>query len=147
MIMNSPAWTTQRSLAIITVDEDVQDGQHPAQRTPTIVLGSASVRQGYVSPVRYTHYSLLHTIEAALGLGTLTANDQYAQPVNDVFDPADPAAVAVTPNGRTVYVANDGSGTVTRIDTATRRPGPPIKVGAGPVALDNAERADDLRAQ
>ena len=30
---------------------------------------------------------------------------------------ADPAAVAVTPDGRTVYVANEGSGTVTPIDT------------------------------
>ena len=51
----------------------------------TIVLGSRGVRQGYVSPVRYTHYSLLRTIEAALGLGTLTDNDLYAQPLNDVF--------------------------------------------------------------
>jgi len=201
MIMRSPAWTTQRSLAIITFDEDAQDGQHPAQRTPTVILGSAGVRPGYVSPVRYTHYSLLRTIEAALGLGTLTANDRYAQPVNDVFAPAapgaaapsssapalvpapavqgsvvssaaarggspptawvanygsatvtpvnlasrragkaipvgaDPAAVAVTPDGRTVYVANEGSGTVTPIDTATRRPGRAIKVGAAPVAL------------
>lgn len=94
MIMRSPAWTTQRSLAIITFDEDAQDGQHPAQRTPTVILGSAGVRPGYVSPVRYTHYSLLRTIEAALGLGTLTANDRYAQPVNDVFDPAAPGAAA-----------------------------------------------------
>ena len=57
----------------------------PAQRIPTLILGSAGVRDGYVSHVRYTHYSLLRTIEAALGLGTLTANDRYAQPLNDVF--------------------------------------------------------------
>lgn len=63
-------------------------------RTPTVILGSADVRPGYVSPVRYTHYNLLRTIEAALGLGTLTANDRYAQPVNDVFDPAAPGAAA-----------------------------------------------------
>ena len=87
MIMASPAWLTQRSLAIITFDEDAQDYQHPAQRVPTIILGSDGVRAGYVSGVRYTHYSLLRTIEAALGLGTLTANDRYAQPLNDVFDP------------------------------------------------------------
>jgi YVTN family beta-propeller protein len=97
MIMTSPAWLTQRSLAIITFDEDAQDFQHPAQRVATIILGSAGVRQGYVSSVRYTHYSLLRTIEAALGLGTLTANDRYAEPVNDVFDPgqADLSADAV----------------------------------------------------
>jgi YVTN family beta-propeller protein len=91
-IMRSPAWRTQRSLAIITFDEDGYDHEHPAQRVLTLMLGSG-VRQGYVSHVRYTHYSLLRTIEAALGLGTLTRNDRYAQPVNDVFSPG-PAAPA-----------------------------------------------------
>ena len=92
-IERSPAWRTQRSLAIITFDEDGYDHEHPAQRVATLVLGSRGVRQGYVSHVRYTHYSLLRTIEAALGLGTLTPNDRYAQPVNDVFgrQPAPPA--------------------------------------------------------
>jgi YVTN family beta-propeller protein len=84
-IMRSPAWRTQRSLAIITFDEDGFDHEHPAQRVATVMLGSAGVRHGYVSHVRYTHYSLLRTIEAALGLGGLTSNDRYAQPVNDVF--------------------------------------------------------------
>src|SRR5215472_1955522 len=84
-IMRSPAWRTQRSLAIITFDEDGYDHEHPAQRVATLMLGSAGVRHGYVSHVRYTHYSLLRTIEAALGLGGLTRNDRYAQPVNDVF--------------------------------------------------------------
>ena len=83
-IMRSPAWRTQRSLAIITFDEDGYDHEHPAQRVLTLMLGS-DVRQGYVSHVRYTHYSLLRTIEGALGLGPLTRNDRYAQPVNDVF--------------------------------------------------------------
>jgi len=100
-ILRSPAWTTQRSLAIVTFDEDGYDHQRPAQRVPTIILGSRDVRRGYVSRARYTHYSLLRTIEAALGLGTLTANDRYARPVNDIFTsggdqpvPAGPAAPA-----------------------------------------------------
>jgi hypothetical protein len=85
-IMASPAWTTQRSLAIITFDEDQSDHQHPAERVPTLMLGSAgSVKAGYTSPVRYTHYSLLRTIEAALGIGTMTKNDRYARATNDVF--------------------------------------------------------------
>jgi YVTN family beta-propeller protein len=158
-IMRSPAWTTQRSLAIITFDEDAQDGQHPAQRTPTIVLGSAGVRQGYVSGVRYTHYSLLRTIEAALGLGTLTANDRYAQPANDIFDPAAAGAVAtsalappVVPapagtgpvvsqgaarNGSppTAWVANYGSATVTPVNLASRQAGKAIPVGTDPAAV------------
>lgn len=100
-IMRSPAWRTQRSLAIITFDEDGYDHEHPAQRVPTIVLGSARVRQGYVSRVRYTHYSLLRTIEAALGLGTLTRNDRYAQPVNDVFLHGAAADTRVPVSGQT----------------------------------------------
>jgi len=259
-IMRSPAWRTQRSLAIITFDEDSYDHEHPAQRVLTLMLGSAGVRQGYASHVRYTHYSLLRTIEAALGTGTLTRNDGYAQPVNDVFSHgpaqgagsadqgsagalappaasgqaaagaqaagtqisgaqvsgalatgaqvsgalatgalaagaqtavtdaqaagtagqaaagtqaaaqplatarrtafvvnsggtvtpislatrragkpikvgANPEAIAVTPNGRTAYVANYGSNTVTPIDTATRQAGKPIGVGGRPFAI------------
>lgn len=84
-ILASPAWRTQRSLAIITFDEDAYDHEHPPQRVPTIVLGSRGVRAGFVSHRRYTHYSLLRTIEAALRLGTLTKNDLYARPLNDVF--------------------------------------------------------------
>jgi YVTN family beta-propeller protein len=84
-ILASRAWRTQRSLAIITFDEDGYDHEHPPQRVPTIVLGSKGVRAGFVSHRRYTHYSLLRTIEAALHLGTLTKNDRYARPLNDVF--------------------------------------------------------------
>jgi YVTN family beta-propeller protein len=93
-IMRSPAWRRQRSLAIITFDED-EYHEHPAQRIPTLILGSRGVRHGYASPVRYTHYSLLRTIEAALGTGSLTANDRYAQPVNDIFRASAPGADAV----------------------------------------------------
>ena len=100
-IMRSPAWRTQRSLAIITFDEDGYNHEHPAQRVPTLILGSAGVRPGYVSHTRYTHYSLLRTIEGALGLPALTGNDLWAPPANDVFggspapvSPARPASAA-----------------------------------------------------
>ncbi|GAB3971889.1 hypothetical protein GCM10029978_047910 [Actinoallomurus acanthiterrae] len=82
-IFNSPAWTQQRSLLIITFDED--DDAH-AQRIPTIVVGSpGTTRTGYRSDVHYTHYSMLRTMESALGLATLTRNDKYAVPLNDVW--------------------------------------------------------------
>ena len=218
LIMRSPAWTTQRSLAIITFDEDGYDYEHPAQKVATIMIGSRDVRRGYVSAARYSHYSLLRTIEAALGLGTLTRNDRYAQPVNDVFTPdaaplaaaaapapvapaasaappvpaapaarpapaapaarpaasgdpdptafvvnyglgtatpgtvtpvnlvtrragpaigvgADPQAIAITPDGKTAYVANSGSGTVTPIAVVTDAAGPAITVGTDPQAI------------
>jgi hypothetical protein len=84
-LFHSPAWTTQRTLLVITWDEDAEDGQHPAQRIPTIVVGSRMVKQGFVSTVRYSQYSLLRTVEAALGLATMTKNDLYAKPTNDIF--------------------------------------------------------------
>jgi YVTN family beta-propeller protein len=109
-IMRSPAWRTQRSLAIITFDEDGYDHEHPAQRVLTLMLGSAGVRPGYVSHTRYTHYSLLRTIEGALGLGTLTRNDLYAQPVNDVFShgPAAPASSGASAAAPGVGAAGQG---------------------------------------
>jgi YVTN family beta-propeller protein len=161
-IMRSPAWQTQRSLAIITFDEDAVDHEQPAQRVPTLLLASTGVRHGYVSNVRYTHYSLLRTIEAALGLKALTGNDRFAQPVNDVFaagaapaqPPPSPAHVSPTASpaprassaGRathrpppagpsTAFVVSSQAGTVTPVALADRRAGRPIAVGRDPQAI------------
>jgi YVTN family beta-propeller protein len=141
-IFASPAWRTQRSLAIITFDEDAYDHERPAQRVATLVLGSAGVRAGYVSHVRYTHYSLLRTIEAALGLGTLTRNDRYAQPVNDVFDGSSAAhdaaarpAAAARARHPVALVVNSGSGSVTPVDLVRRHALSPIRVGSEPDAI------------
>jgi YVTN family beta-propeller protein len=161
-IMHSPAWQTQRSLAIITFDEDATDHQRPAQRIPTLMLASAGVRHGYVSKVRYTHYSLLRTIEAALGLKTLTRNDRFAQPVNDVFRPGEAMAKAPSspyhasgtdskptrsssptadarrpaPPGRaTAFVVSSRAQTVTPVGLADRKAGRPIAVGREPQAI------------
>jgi hypothetical protein len=43
------------------------------------------VRAGYVSTVRYDHYSTARTIEEALGVAPFTANDEYATPFDDAF--------------------------------------------------------------
>jgi YVTN family beta-propeller protein len=142
-IMRSPAWRTQRSLAIITFDEDGYDHQHPAQRVPTIILGSAGVRQGYVSHVRYTHYSLLRTIEAALGLGTLTANDRYAQPVNDVFVHGAAAAALAADAAPAVPAAGTAPAVAGGVAPAA---GSAVPAAAGappaPGALADADTAD-----
>jgi hypothetical protein len=78
-----PAWRRQRSLLILTWDEsDTTANNH----IPTIVLGSrATVKSGYISRVRYDHYSTARTIEAALGLPAMTSNDGYARALDDVF--------------------------------------------------------------
>jgi YVTN family beta-propeller protein len=157
-IMRSPAWQTQRSLAIITFDEDAIDHQRPAQRIPTLMLASTGIRHGYVSKVRYTHYSLLRTIEAALGLKTLTRNDRFAQPVNDVFapgaapaqappspyhasgtaakaGPSSPPATAPPPGPATAFIVSSQAGTVTPVGLADRKAGHPIAVGREPQAI------------
>ncbi|MBE1162573.1 alkaline phosphatase family protein [Dyella acidiphila] len=88
-IMNSPAWTQQRSLIVLTWDESsTETGNHLA----TILVGSpGTVQAGYISNASYNHYSTGRTIENALGIAALTHNDQYAQPINDAF-----AATAAT---------------------------------------------------
>jgi YVTN family beta-propeller protein len=164
-VLRSPAWRTQRSLAIITIDEDAYNHPNPPQQVATLLLASSGVRHGYISHARYTHYSLLRTIEAALGLPTLTANDRWAQPVNDVFRRGAGPAVAPRQHGqvnsapaggrtqarrasiapavrpattlrdRTAFVVNSGSGSVTPVDLRTRHAGTPIKVGAKPTAI------------
>jgi hypothetical protein len=60
-------------------DEDEGSGHLPA------LLSGSGVRAGYTSTVAYDHYSLLRTIEEALGLPTLSANDAQARPMTDAF--------------------------------------------------------------
>jgi YVTN family beta-propeller protein len=46
-----------------------------------------------------------------------------------------PFAIAITPDGRTAYVANEDSGTVTPIHTRTNTAGPPVHVGRRPIII------------
>ncbi len=79
----SPAWRGQKSLLILTWDESSTIANN---HIATVVLGSrGTVRSGYVSYRRYDHYSTARTIEAALGLPSMTSNDGYAAPFNDAF--------------------------------------------------------------
>jgi hypothetical protein len=89
----SPAWTQQRSLLILTWDEDGNNlpggfGNGQTNQVATIMVGSQhSVKTGYQSNGRYDHYSTARTIEQSLGLSPLTTNDQYGTPINDVWSP------------------------------------------------------------
>jgi Phosphoesterase family len=83
-IMQSPAWTTQKSLLILTWDES--DYQQPDNHIAAILVGSQdTVNAGYVSNIRHDDYSIGTTIEHALGIGPFTSNDEYGQPVNEAF--------------------------------------------------------------
>ena len=80
-ILNSKAFTTQSSLLMITWDEDDSgSGNHIA----TLVI-ARDVPAGFRSGVRYTHYSMLKTVESAWGLSSLTGNDGGASPMSDFF--------------------------------------------------------------
>lgn len=73
IILNSPAFTTTRSLLVITWDE----GNASNNNVATIFAGSAA-KSGFQTNQSFNHYSLLHTIENVWGLPNLTANDKNA---------------------------------------------------------------------
>jgi hypothetical protein len=80
-ILASPAFTTQKSLLALLWDEDDYSATN---QVPLLLMGTG-VATNFKSPVAYNHYSLLRTIEDALGLPTLTANDASAAPMTDMF--------------------------------------------------------------
>lgn len=79
-ILYSPAWTSQRSLLVITWDE----GFGSSNQIPTLII-DPSAKPAYKSAVPYTHYSLLRTIEDSWGLQPLTKNDTSAVPMSDFW--------------------------------------------------------------
>ncbi|HZP54019.1 alkaline phosphatase family protein [Actinocrinis sp.] len=87
-IFNSPAWTTQRSLLILTWDEGATKAYGPnyPNQVPTVLIGSQNtVKAGYQSSQRVDQYGLLRVVDQALGLTPLTNNDAYAAVPNDVW--------------------------------------------------------------
>lgn len=108
-ILSSPAFTTQKSLLAITWDEDDSSG---ANQVATVFAGS-DARAGYTSGINYNHYSLLHTIETALGLSSLTGNDSSATAMGDMVGlPAPP------PDPWTAMYTLDSYGGVHDIDSS-----------------------------
>ena len=80
-ILASPAFTTQRSLLAVVWDEDDSSG---ANQVPLILIGSG-ITANLQSATGYNHYSLLKTIEVALGLPALTGSDSGAAPMDGFF--------------------------------------------------------------
>ena len=79
-IINSSSFSS--TALFIVYDEGISNS--PSNRV-ALTLVSPLARQGYVSQVAYTHYSLLATIESLLGLGNLGRNDMTANVMSDLF--------------------------------------------------------------
>ncbi|BBZ79122.1 hypothetical protein MANY_44590 [Mycolicibacterium anyangense] len=101
-VFNSEVWKdpNTKSAVFLTFDEDYNniswgignEGNHvvmvvipspgalASPTNPDGMKGGAFIATDY-----YNHYSLQRTIELALGLGTLTNNDKYAQPMNEFW--------------------------------------------------------------
>jgi acid phosphatase len=75
-ILNSPAFTTQRSLLVITFDEG-----NSANNVVACIFAGSAAKRGYTTATPYTHYSLLRTVESVWGLAPLTRNDAAATPM------------------------------------------------------------------
>jgi hypothetical protein len=93
-ILSSEAWNspTQRSAIFLTWDEDFNNLSlgigNEGNYVPMIVIPSppSEMRHGrFTATGDYNHYSLQRTIEAALGLPSLTDNDKYATPLNQFW--------------------------------------------------------------
>jgi acid phosphatase len=98
-ILNSPAFTTQNSLLLLTWDEDDFLGNNRVD----LVVAGPQVTRGIVSNVPLNHYSILSTLESAWNLAALNANDSTATPLTSFFTgsvasvPCSGAAIAATP--------------------------------------------------
>jgi phospholipase C len=74
------AWFGKDSLLVITFDEGTwQDNQ------VTTVFAGPAAKPGASSSIAYSHYALLHTIEALWGLEPLTENDRDAPVMQDLL--------------------------------------------------------------
>lgn len=81
-----PEKLRQGTLVVVTFDESGGNGDN---RIYTLFLGDMVKEARQQDPKalakRYTHYSVLRTIEDNFGLEPLTANDRAAEPITDIW--------------------------------------------------------------
>lgn len=81
-ILKSPAFTQQHSLLVVVWDENLS---YTNPNQVVCIFDGYGVPAGTRDATHYTHYSLLHTIEAGLGLPALTSNDANAATMKGMF--------------------------------------------------------------
>jgi acid phosphatase len=109
-LFSSPAWTTQKSVLLLTWDED-----STANQVATLVIGP-SVSPGYQSAAVYNHYSLLSTVESAWGLAPLTSNDANAGPMSDFFTSTTKAITYTAVSTQSYALSNNDGSTWATMD-------------------------------
>ena len=97
-ILNSNAWKdpNAESVLVVTFDEDNNNtslgfGNEGNHIVTVVIPNEAAIKAGwkggaFTASNQYNHYSLLRTIEDSLDLPTLTANDQFAAPMNEFWN-------------------------------------------------------------
>jgi len=110
--------------------------RHPDRNTAT-PINVRTGRAGRPIPVGFQPRNIVFTPDSRAGYvanqgsGTVTpinvATNTAGKPIK--IGGFDPVVLAITPDGRTVYVG--GSGSVTPINVATNKPGKPITIGGG----------------
>ena len=97
----------------------------------TISVTSVSHRPAFVATLRPT--GAIMYVAASNGMTPVaTATSKRGKPIKIG---AIPAAIAMTPDGKTAYIANVHPATVTPVATATNTPGKPIEIGGFPWAV------------
>ena len=85
-----------------------------------------------ITPNGKTGY-VLGGVNTVTAINTVTNKAGKTTPVGPVG--VQPEAMAITPDGKTVYVVNYGNNTVVPVSTATGKAGRAIKVGAYPLFI------------
>eukprot|EP00698_Gefionella_okellyi_P008816 TRINITY_DN2205_c0_g1_i2.p1 TRINITY_DN2205_c0_g1~~TRINITY_DN2205_c0_g1_i2.p1 ORF type:complete len:241 (-),score=52.26 TRINITY_DN2205_c0_g1_i2:31-753(-) len=81
-LLNNPIFMND-TMVVVTWDED--DYTDPFGNHVSTILVGPNIRVNYEQDVRYTHYSLLATVEDNWGLGTMNRNDTLAAPFSGVY--------------------------------------------------------------
>src|SRR5215472_4781619 len=96
-----------------------------------ISVTSVGHRPAFVATLRPT--GAVMYVAASNGMTPVeTATNTRGKPIKIG---AIPAAIAITPDGKTAYVADEHPGTVTPVAIATNTPGKPIEIGGFPWAI------------
>src|SRR4051812_35968113 len=110
--------TAAASSASVLVDEE-----------PYVRLLQLSAKDLAVDPVTQTIYASMPSTAGASGNSVVAVNPSTGALAPPVFVGSDPNQLAVTDDGRYVYIVLDGAGAVRRFDTQTQTAGPQYTLG------------------